>query len=394
MRLTCPNCDAQYEVPDDVIPQDGRDVQCSNCGNTWFQAHADQLSEAAEELPDDARKTAWAPETPDSETLNDITPPDADDARETLTEDGPISMAADAPDAVLAEAVKAAIRRARPQASQPSDEQVTEPDETQIEAGRSDANSERDFEDDLDAALGETHQADPVPEEEVTEEPQDDHHHDAQPEASSEDDIYFEPSSDQAPHDDADETSEPKRRTIDPTVANILQEEAAFEADRRAEETNLESQPDLGLDEPMDDAAKRAQQARERMARMRGISPEAADQPIEPVPENSRRDLLPDIEEINSTLRATEDRAPEEQPDGRPTIGQRRAGGRRMGFALALLLVAAAALIYTRPELVTENVPGSDGPVAGFINFVDNMRVQLDTQMTRLMLWLDGMSSE
>lgn len=37
MRLTCPNCAAQYEVEDDVIPSSGRDVQCSNCGHTWFQ---------------------------------------------------------------------------------------------------------------------------------------------------------------------------------------------------------------------------------------------------------------------------------------------------------------------------------------------------------------------
>ncbi|MBZ8118290.1 zinc-ribbon domain-containing protein [Roseovarius sp. LXJ103] len=45
MRLTCPNCGAQYEVPDDVIPETGRDVQCSNCGDTWFQHHADHVPE-------------------------------------------------------------------------------------------------------------------------------------------------------------------------------------------------------------------------------------------------------------------------------------------------------------------------------------------------------------
>ncbi len=37
MRLTCPNCRAQYEVDDRAIPEEGRDVQCSNCGQTWFQ---------------------------------------------------------------------------------------------------------------------------------------------------------------------------------------------------------------------------------------------------------------------------------------------------------------------------------------------------------------------
>lgn len=37
MRLTCPNCNAQYEVDDNVIPAGGRDVQCSACAHTWFQ---------------------------------------------------------------------------------------------------------------------------------------------------------------------------------------------------------------------------------------------------------------------------------------------------------------------------------------------------------------------
>jgi len=37
MRLICPKCNAQYNVADNAIPQGGRDVQCSSCGNTWFQ---------------------------------------------------------------------------------------------------------------------------------------------------------------------------------------------------------------------------------------------------------------------------------------------------------------------------------------------------------------------
>lgn len=44
MRLTCPNCSAQYEVPDEVIPESGRDVQCSNCEQTWFQAKTPQAA--------------------------------------------------------------------------------------------------------------------------------------------------------------------------------------------------------------------------------------------------------------------------------------------------------------------------------------------------------------
>src|SRR6056297_3436210 len=40
MRLTCPNCGARYEVDDALIPPEGRDVQCSDCATTWFQAGA------------------------------------------------------------------------------------------------------------------------------------------------------------------------------------------------------------------------------------------------------------------------------------------------------------------------------------------------------------------
>jgi predicted Zn finger-like uncharacterized protein len=41
MRITCPSCEAQYEVPEDAIPDIGRDVQCSNCGHVWFELHPD-----------------------------------------------------------------------------------------------------------------------------------------------------------------------------------------------------------------------------------------------------------------------------------------------------------------------------------------------------------------
>lgn len=54
MRLTCPNCNAQYEVDDAVIPQGGRDVQCSSCGHTWYQYPKDvALEMRAAELDED-----------------------------------------------------------------------------------------------------------------------------------------------------------------------------------------------------------------------------------------------------------------------------------------------------------------------------------------------------
>lgn len=51
MRLTCPNCGAQYAVDPAVIPAEGRDVQCSSCGHTWFQLHPEAALAPPDEPP-------------------------------------------------------------------------------------------------------------------------------------------------------------------------------------------------------------------------------------------------------------------------------------------------------------------------------------------------------
>lgn len=69
MRLTCPNCGAQYEVPDDVIPENGRDVQCSNCEQTWFQPkNPDDVPEPDQAEPAEASTPTkdTAPEPPEA----------------------------------------------------------------------------------------------------------------------------------------------------------------------------------------------------------------------------------------------------------------------------------------------------------------------------------------
>ncbi|MFV2002813.1 MAG: zinc-ribbon domain-containing protein, partial [Paracoccaceae bacterium] len=70
MRMICPNCSAQYEVDKSVIPDGGRDVQCSNCGHTWFQSHQDLENQPSaevtaappDEAPDEASGTAQEPQ--------------------------------------------------------------------------------------------------------------------------------------------------------------------------------------------------------------------------------------------------------------------------------------------------------------------------------------------
>lgn len=38
MRITCPNCLAQYEIDGGLLPPEGREVQCSACDTIWFQS--------------------------------------------------------------------------------------------------------------------------------------------------------------------------------------------------------------------------------------------------------------------------------------------------------------------------------------------------------------------
>ncbi|MEM9798057.1 MAG: zinc-ribbon domain-containing protein [Pseudomonadota bacterium] len=84
MRITCPNCNAQYEIAEGVIPIDGRDVQCSNCGTTWFQegrtAEATE-AEAPEFVPnrrpplDEATRGILREEREREEALRGAAPP-------------------------------------------------------------------------------------------------------------------------------------------------------------------------------------------------------------------------------------------------------------------------------------------------------------------------------
>ena len=36
MRLTCPNCGAEYDIPEGMLPPAGRHAQCSACHTRWF----------------------------------------------------------------------------------------------------------------------------------------------------------------------------------------------------------------------------------------------------------------------------------------------------------------------------------------------------------------------
>ncbi|MEO9897564.1 MAG: zinc-ribbon domain-containing protein [Paracoccaceae bacterium] len=301
MRLICPNCDAQYDVPDSVIPTDGRDVQCSSCGTTWFQHHPEAVSENDDDTSTD---------TSQDEVSSGVEPSQTD---EDLIDEEP---AKDSPD-----------------------DQSDEP--------TADADPEVPF-------VNETQ--------------------------------------------DGDEglQSTPQPRKLDSSVQAILRAEAERETEAREHES-LETQPELGLNEAAPEESSREKESRERVARIRddkvaegAVAAGAA--AIATTEAGSRRDLLPDIEEINSTLRSTNDRrdtpvhAAEEANE---QIANKRTGGFRRGFVFVVALAAIAGLVYTYAPQIAQKFPQADATLNSYVTQVDSARVWLDSNLTVLLTWLD-----
>lgn len=253
MRLVCPNCGAQYEVDDALVPAGGRDVQCSNCGHTWFQ----------------------------------LGPGEA------------------------------------------------EPEEITEKAAEAEGISEE-----AEAETG------------VAEEPA------AEAEAE-------------------EEAPAPRRTTLDESVADVLREEA--ERERRAREAEAqgsawEEQPDLGLDEAMPAPGRQRAEPQEQVARLRGIEPERPEAEAGP-----RRDLLPDIEEINYTLRSTSER---KRATAAPSVEVEEAaparGGFGLGFSLAIVLAALALAAYMLAPQIADQIPQLEPILNGYVAAVDQLRIGLE----------------
>lgn len=288
MRLTCPNCGARYEVPDEVIPPGGRDVQCSNCGDTWFQQHPEETSR-----PDNA-------------------------------EAGP---------AVEHEAAE----HSEPEAAEASDE-----------------------DDEEDA---------------------------------------FE---DEWADEDEDEPAPPQRQGVDPAVAEILRQEAAREQAARAAQAaaGIETQPDLGLRPPVHEEDERGRQARTRIERLRG-APAAASAEAQAdadlhagIDPSSRRNLLPDIEEINSSLTAFDiSEEPEEPAFAEEPEAPARRSGFRSGFRLAVLVFLLGTTIYLLAPMIAAQFPAAEAPLTQYVQTVDAARIWLDTKVSAAMGWVTEAAS-
>lgn len=91
MRLVCPNCGAQYEVDDRVIPEGGRDVQCSACGHGWYQMPSDH-EEASHPEPEVDEQLS--PEEHEEAERDEDLPGEADETTGEEDEGTPPAVAA------------------------------------------------------------------------------------------------------------------------------------------------------------------------------------------------------------------------------------------------------------------------------------------------------------
>ncbi|WP_420862285.1 zinc-ribbon domain-containing protein [Algirhabdus cladophorae] len=324
MRLICPNCGAQYEVSEDVIPQAGRDVQCSNCGQTWFQKHPSEDTELADELGETlpVEPEVWdstpAPDFDDEPALEDVTLGSAPDDWYVEADTAPKADVDDTVSDVIEDAVKAEAHDAIAHGIS----EAPEFDDTGFD--------EADF-DDTD---------------------------------------FDEADFDDADTDNRSETERPSipRRGLDPEIASILQQEAEFEKNaRKSDDQGLETQGDLGLIEADPAVSKREAEIRERMADIQGIET-PSDAP--------RRELLPDIEEINSSLSERTPKATGELTDFEYEIEHRR--GFRFGFFLVASLVIFTVLLYAYGPQIVETIPVASGMIEDFTAYVDQSRIWLD----------------
>lgn len=316
MRLICPNCGAQYAVDDRVIPDAGRDVQCSNCGNTWFQNHPDFDGGLAEELGVEAPGVTAAADEPQL-------PPTA--APSAIPEPAPVSQPAAVPDDGLWDVAEDASEPApvatAPDAAKPSD--------------------------------------DPEPVSRTSSEPTETSDIPASPpEPAAVTETEEDPAIAPAP--------QRPRRKLDEDVLAVLREEAAREEAARsgkpapaAGAPHVETTVVAPLPQPT-------------------AEPDA---PGDDFTHENRRNLLPDIEEINSTLSPAEHGdaavAGETEAEFMARMGRRKSG-RRIGFGLALVGFGIAALVYVQAPRLARSFPNLEGQLVQYTATVNQGRVWLD----------------
>jgi len=102
----------------------------------------------------------------------------------------------------------------------------------------------------------------------------------------------------------------------------------------------------------------------------------------------SRRELLPDIEEINSSLRSDAERV--EDGTASPAVAaEANQKSFRRGFLTVLLIIMVFVLIYVQADKISAAVPALDAPLQGYVNGVNAARIWLDDSIQTMLTSAD-----
>ena len=163
---------------------------------------------------------------------------------------------------------------------------------------------------------------------------------------------------------------------VDQAVLDVLREEAERELSerRRSQPAGLETQGDLGLVTRPRPAAVTPRPDPEHDA----DSDSAATPP-------SRRNLLPDIEELSSTLQpgSTPRRLGDAQTALPPTAQDERTGFRQ-GLSLVLLIAVLLVGLYALAPMIARQVPALAEALAGYVALVDSLRAWVSESLRGL----------
>ena len=134
------------------------------------------------------------------------------------------------------------------------------------------------------------------------------------------------------------------------------------------------------------------------MARLRGLDDPASDaETLAAMAKaaGSRRELLPDVEEINSSLRASSDRdgageVDADYVDQELEQPEKRKSGRFI-FRLMVLIFVLGVLVYVFAPQIVEYVPLAEPYLVQYVDWANGLRTQVNGYVGSAMEWVNGM---
>ncbi|CTQ48597.1 zinc-ribbon domain-containing protein [Jannaschia donghaensis] len=365
MRITCPNCNAQYEVGDDMIPSEGRDVQCSNCGTTWFQDGRPRAASAVQERAvrrPGRRATDLPVEDDEVDDDDDIPEPVRARARRVEPDQQTLDI----------------LREERDLAERRHDDEGTS-------EGSRDTASDDDRDGDVPDVVGSQDAM-------IEGAPGNDTPDKNAPDDNATDDGG---DADETPSDDQDETSDPRQKAAAErarmaAAATLARARGSARGGRGTRTVTPAEEPDIDVSDVIaetlrDAAAPSGDDGVDDNGDPFDGTDTTNDAPVSA--RAARRELLPDIEEINSSLRPDE-RAAEAEAAADAEAEAPRMAKRMSGFRLGFLTVCGVILIlvgiYVFADHIGEAVPQASTVLTKYVAWVDVQRMTIAAAAEKL----------